>query len=394
MQFSKSIQSFLKLESASGLFLLAAAILAILTANSPLNGLYEDILQTQATVSIGSLGIAKPLLLWVNDGLMAIFFLLIGLEVKRELLAGELSDASKAALPVAAAIGGMVVPSAIYVALNIRDSNALNGWAIPAATDIAFALGVLALLGRAVPESLKVFLLTLAIIDDLAAIAIIAVFYSGDLSLLALGLAIATLIVMLVLNRIGVSSITPYLIAGACLWVFVLKSGVHATLAGVATALAIPLTAGSDRAQSPLRSLEHMLHPWVAFGIMPIFAFANAGLSLGNLRADMLLQAVPLGIFLGLGIGKPVGVTLFSWVAIRLGIADLPQGASWAQLVGVGMLCGIGFTMSLFIASLAFEHGATQYFLADRLGILAGSLLAGTLGYAALRLASAKAGNS
>lgn len=360
----------------------------MLMANSPLSGLYGDLLQTQAEVRVGTLGISKPILLWINDGLMALFFLLIGLEVKRELLEGELSDVSKVALPVAAAIGGMVVPSAIYIALNAQDPAALNGWAIPAATDIAFALGVLALLGNSVPESMKVFLLTLAILDDLAAIGIIAVFYSGDLSLLALGLAMVTLVVMIVMNRAGVSTVTPYLIAGVVLWVLVLKSGVHATLAGVATAFAIPLAARNDGGRSPLRSLEHRLHPWVAYGIMPIFAFANAGLPIGTLRADALLQSVPLGIFLGLVIGKPVGVTTFSWFAIKLRIAHLPHGASLAQLLGVGMLCGIGFTMSLFIASLTFEHGATQYFLADRLGILAGSLVSGTLGYATIRVAT------
>ena len=388
MSISRAVQSFLSLESSSGLVLVSSAILAMLMANSPLGGLYSDLLQTEAEVRIGTLGIAKPILLWINDGLMAIFFLLVGLEVKRELLEGELSDASKAALSGAAAIGGMLVPSMIYIAFNAQDSVALNGWAIPAATDIAFALGVLSLLGKAVPESLKVFLLTLAIIDDMAAIGIIAVFYSGDLSLLALELAIATLIVMIVMNRAGVSSVTPYLIAGAVLWVMVLKSGVHATLAGVATALAIPLNGGNDGNRSPLRSLEHTLHPWVAYGIMPIFAFANAGLSVITIQADALFQSVPLGIFLGLVVGKPVGILLLSWFAIKLRIAWMPQGASWFQLLGVGMICGIGFTMSLFIASLAFEHGATQYFLADRLGILAASVIAGALGYMTLRLVS------
>lgn len=357
----------------------------MLMANSPLSGLHSQLLQTEAEVRVGTLGIGKPILLWINDGLMAVFFLLIGLEVKRELLEGELSDVSKAVLPVTAAIGGMVVPSAIYIALNAQDPSALSGWAIPAATDIAFALGMLALLGNAVPESLKVFLLTIAIIDDLAAIGIIAVFYSGDLSLLALGLAMVTLLAMIVMNRAGVPTVTPYMIAGVVLWVMVLKSGVHATLAGVATAFAIPLTARNGGARSPLSSLEHKLHPWVAYGIMPIFAFANAGLPIGALRPNALFQSVPLGIFLGLVIGKPVGVTTFSWFVIKLRIAHLPHRASLAQVLGVGMMCGIGFTMSLFIASLAFEHGATQYFLAGRLGILAGSLVAGTLGYLTLR---------
>ncbi len=391
MRISKSIQEFLRLESASGLVLFAAAILAMVLANSPLSALYAGLLKTQASISIGTIAIDKPLLLWVNDGLMAVFFLLIGLEVKREILEGELSDRSKAALPFAAAIGGMVVPSAIYVWFNRQDPSALSGWAIPAATDIAFALGVLALLGKRVPELLKVFLLALAIIDDLAAIAIIAVFYSGDLSFMALGLAAVTLLAMVVMNCAGVSRPAPYLIAGVLLWVFVLKSGVHATLAGVAAAFAIPLKAGDNQSPSPLHLVEHALHPWVVFGIVPVFAFANAGLSLGNLNVNALFQSVPLGIMVGMVIGKPVGVTILSWVAIRSGLADLPEGADWAQLIGVGMLCGIGFTMSLFIASLAFERGATEYFLSDRLGILVGTVLAGALGYGTLRLATRKA---
>jgi NhaA family Na+:H+ antiporter len=388
---SKSIQRFLQLESSSGIVLILSASLAMLVANSPLHTLYGALLQTQAAVSVGTFEITKPLLLWINDGLMAVFFLLIGLEVKREILEGELSDVSQAVLPVAAAIGGIVVPSSIYVALNAQDAAALDGWAIPAATDIAFALGVVALIGKAVPESLKVFLLTIAIIDDLAAIGIIAIFYSGDLTLLALGLAAVTLLVMIVMNRVGVLSATPYLIAGIVLWILVLKSGVHATLAGVATALSIPLSGHNDGKKSPLRSLEHKLHPWVAYGIMPLFAFANAGIEIGDLRADALLHTVPLGILLGLVLGKPIGVTALSWIAVRLKIARLPHGANWMQLVGVGMLCGIGFTMSLFIASLAFEHGATQYFQVDRLGILAGSLLAAILGYVTLRASKASA---
>lgn len=381
------IKKFVKLESTSGLLLIGAAVLAMAMANSPLDHLYDQLLQTPAAVSVGAFGISKPLLLWINDGLMAVFFLLIGLEVKREILDGELSDRSKAALPAIAAVGGMLVPALIYVGFNAGDPTALAGWAIPAATDIAFALGVLSLLGNRVPESLKVFLLALAIIDDLAAIAIVAVFFSGDLSVLALALAALAMAGLLLMNRLGVSDLGPYLVVGVVLWVFVLKSGVHATLAGVVTAFAIPLN-GKSRTLSPLRALEHRLHPWVAYGIMPVFAFANAGLSFRLMNSDALLHSVPLGIFLGLVVGKPTGVFLLSWGATAVGFVRLPKGARLVQLLGVAMLCGIGFTMSLFIASLAFEAGATEYFMADRLGILAGSLVSGLLGFLTLWAAS------
>ena len=390
MRLTKTLRRFIKLESASGIILVLAAALAIIIANSPARPLYAGLLQTTAEVRVGTLEISKPLLLWINDGLMAIFFLLIGLEVKREVVVGELSDLSRVALPAAAAIGGMLVPSLIYISLNMQDPAALKGWAIPAATDIAFALGVLSLLGPRIPGSLKVFLLTVAIIDDLAAILIIALFYSGDLSILALLLALGTILILVVMNRAGVSRAGPYLLVGTFLWVMVLKSGVHATLAGVATAFMIPIgnSGKEDNSKSPLHVLEHKLHPWVAYGIMPLFAFANAGLSLTNVDLDLLLHRVPLGIFFGLVVGKPLGVTFFSWITIRLGIARAPKGATMIQMLGVGMLSGIGFTMSLFIASLAFEHGVTQYFLADRIGILAASITAGLFGYLTLRLAS------
>ncbi|MDX1600905.1 MAG: Na+/H+ antiporter NhaA [Anaerolineales bacterium] len=394
MRVSRAIRRFIKLEASSGIILMMVAALAMVIANSPAQNLYSALLGTTAEIRVGTLEISKPLLLWINDGLMAIFFMLVGLEVKREVVEGELSDPSKVALPAAAAIGGMLVPSIIYFGLNFRDPTALAGWAIPAATDIAFALGVLSLLGPRVPNSLKVFLLTVAIIDDLAAIGIIAIFYSGDLSILALFLALGALAILLVLNRAGVSSLAPYLIVGAILWVMVLKSGVHATLAGVATAFMIPIGKSADQGskKSPLHSLEHTLHPWVAFGIMPLFAFANAGLPISNIELDTVLHPVPLGIFFGLVVGKPLGVTIFSWTTIRLGIADIPHGAKLSQLIGVGMLSGIGFTMSLFIASLAFEHGAEQYFMADRIGILAASFVAAVLGYSVLRLTSSGGG--
>lgn len=386
----KAIQEFLKLESASGLLLIAAMTLALILANSPLAVFYDQLLQMYAGVNIGELGIDKPLLLWINDGLMAIFFLLVGLEVKREMREGQLSNLSQITLPGIAAIGGMTIPALIYVWLNRGDSVALSGWAIPAATDIAFALGILSLLGNRVPLSLKLFLMTVAIIDDLGAIIIIAIFYSADISLLSLALAALMLIILFVLNRSGVSQITPYVIVGIILWVFVLKSGVHATLAGVALAFAIPLQAKNKDEPSPLHYLEHALHPWVAFGIMPLFAFANAGVSLRAISVPALLEPVPLGIILGLFAGKQIGVFGFTWLSVKLGIARLPDDISQLELYGAAVLCGIGFTMSLFIASLAFEHSAADYIVADRLGILLGSLFSAVLGYALLRYAVAR----
>lgn len=382
------IIAFLRKESSVGILLMVATVLAMVFANSPLHWLYDYFLETPLEVRIGrQLHIAKPLLLWINDGLMAIFFLLIGLEVKREVLGGQLSTKAQIALPAAAAIGGMLVPAFIYVLLNIGDSVALSGWAIPAATDIAFALGVLALLGNRVPSSLKIFLLALAIMDDLGAIVIIALFYSGDLSIGMLLFALVCLAVLIAMNRLNVVHITPYMWVGALLWVFVLKSGVHATLAGVALAFAIPMKDSRDSDKSPLLYLEHELHPWVSYLILPIFAFANAGIPLQGMGMGDLFHPVPLGIMLGLIVGKLVGVYGFSMGAIKLGIAQMPESANWRHLAGVAALCGIGFTMSLFIGGLAFQHtggDAMTYLTTHRVGILSGSLISGILGFAVL----------
>lgn len=390
-----ALREFLRLESAGGLLLLGAAVAAMMMANSPLSEFYAGLMDTPVGVQVSALTIQKPLLLWINDGLMAIFFFLIGLEIKREFLEGELSSVSQVMLPGFGAVGGMVVPAGIYVLLNRNDPVALDGWAIPVATDIAFALGLLTVLGSRVPTSLKVFLLTLAIFDDLAAIVIIAIFYSGDLSVTALGVGAAALVLAVVMNRKGVSRIFPYVLVGIVLWVAVLKSGVHATLAGVLLALCIPMR---DRAgESPLKRLEHDLHAPVAYIILPVFAFANAGLSLAGMGLDDLLHPVTLGVTAGLLLGKPIGILLFVGAAVALGLAKRPAGVSWGQLTGVGFACGIGFTMSLFIAGLAFEHGSTEYFVGDRLGILIGSLLSALIAYGVLHFslpkAEAKSGN-
>ena len=378
------IREFIRLEAAGGVLLCIAALVALLWANSPAGGLYLGLLETPVAVQVGPLAIAKPLLLWINDGLMAIFFLLVGLEIKREIVEGELSSPSKAALPAIAAVGGMAAPAAIYVALNWGDSATLRGWAIPAATDIAFAVGVLSLLGRRVPSCLKIFLLALAILDDLGAIVIIAFFYTENLSVGSLLLAAGGLAGLVALNRAGVRRIAPYVLLGVFIWVCVLKSGVHATLAGVALAFAIPLRAGGG--QSPLQRLEHMLHPWVTYGILPLFAFANAGVSLIGLTLSDLFEPVPLGIALGLFLGKQIGVVGATLAAVRFGWANLPAGASWSQFYGVALLTGIGFTMSLFIGTLAFPDPA--FAAPVRIGVLGGSILSAVAGYLLLRLLS------
>ena len=380
------LQDFIKQDSASGTLLIIAAVLALAIQNSPLDWLYNGFLSIPVEVRVGQLHLAKPLLLWINDGLMAIFFLLIGLEVKREILEGELSSPAQIVLPGLGAVGGMLVPALFYVALNWGDGVAMNGWAIPAATDIAFALGILALLGRRVPLSLRVFLMALAIFDDLGAIVIIAIFYTSDLSIQSLVLAAVLLFVLLALNLLNVTRIAVYVLVGVALWVAVLKSGVHATLAGVALGFAVPLRSKRYPAHSPLRELEHALHPWVAFLIVPLFAFANAGVSFAGFSLDTLFAPVPLGILTGLFLGKQIGILLFCGVVIRLGWARLPEGATWAGFYGVAVLCGIGFTMSLFVASLAFEHAGPGYMAADRLGILVGSGLAAITGYLILRI--------
>ncbi|OHC27161.1 MAG: Na(+)/H(+) antiporter NhaA [Pseudomonadales bacterium RIFCSPLOWO2_12_59_9] len=384
-----TLTRFFELESASGLLLIAAAVLAMTINNSPLSFLYTGLLDIPVAVQFGALEIAKPLLLWINDGLMAVFFLLIGLEVKREVLEGQLKEPSQLVLPGAAAIGGMLVPALIYWAFNHENPAAIGGWAIPMATDIAFALGVLALLGKRVPVSLKLFLMTLAIIDDLGAIIVIALFYSTDLSTLSLILAAVFISILIMMNRFGVSTLSPYLVIGTLLWICVLKSGVHATLAGVILALTIPLRSSNEE-PSPLATLEHALHPWVAFAILPIFAFANAGVPLAGLSLQSFLHPVPLGITAGLLMGKTLGVFGFTWLTIKTGLAKLPEGANWGQVLGLAILCGIGFTMSLFVGSLAFIPDVSEYSGMDRVGILTGSVLAALLGFAVCYLSSRK----
>ncbi len=387
MSVRHALTRFFRLEAASGLLLIAAAVLALIINNSPLDFLYNGLLETPVVVQVGALKIAKPLLLWINDGLMALFFLTIGLEVKREVLEGHLSHPSQIVLPGMAAIGGMVVPALVYWVINRQHPEAMDGWAIPMATDIAFALGVLALLGKRVPLTLKLFLMTLAIIDDLGAIIVIALFYSGDLSTLSLLLAGACLAVLIGMNRAGVQTLSPYVLVGLILWVCVLKSGVHATLAGVALAFTIPLRT-RDGVPSPARALEHGLHPWVVFGVLPLFAFANAGVPLAGVGLDSFLHSVPLGIASGLLLGKTVGVFGMAWLAIAVGIAKLPEGANWGQVLGVAVLCGIGFTMSLFVGSLAFEPGESALAGMDRIGILTGSFFAAVIGYGVMAKAS------
>ncbi|MCU7944562.1 MAG: Na+/H+ antiporter NhaA [Candidatus Thiodiazotropha sp. (ex Cardiolucina cf. quadrata)] len=386
-EISKWLQDFMRQDSSSGILLIFAAILAMILENSPLSWFYDALLDTPVEIRIGELQLAKPLLLWINDGLMAVFFMLIGLEVKREFLEGELSRLDQIILPGLGAVGGMLVPAAIYYWLNQSDPVALNGWAIPAATDIAFALGVISLLGKRVPVSLRVFLMALAIFDDLGAIIIIAIFYTADLSFASLIIALAAIVVLFVLNMLHVSRVSAYVMVGVILWVAVLKSGVHATLAGVIIGLMIPIKDPKNSNRSPLREVEHGLHQWVAILIVPLFAFANAGVSLSGLTFDALLEPIPLGIAAGLFVGKQIGIMLFCGVAIVLGFAKLPNGASWSGFYATTILCGIGFTMSLFIASLAFEQGGTSsIIMGDRLGILLGSGLSAVIGYLILRI--------
>lgn len=376
----KTIQDFLKLEASSGIILMFAAIAAMIIANSPLSPYYDLLLNIPVMVAVGTFEIAKPLLLWINDGLMALFFFLVGLELKREFLEGDLSQPGQVTLPAIGAVGGMLVPALCYVILNYDDVNAISGWAIPTATDIAFALGILALIGSKVPLQLKVFLTSLAIFDDLGAIIVIALFYTDQLSLLSLIFSTVMLLILFAFNRKGITNTSPYIFVGIILWVAVLKSGVHATLAGVILALFIPIK-GKKGEESPLKSLEHNLHTLVAFIILPIFAFANAGINFSGIGIDQIVSPVPLGIILGLVVGKQIGVFGFCFVAIKLGIAKLPENVNWTLLYGVAMLCGVGFTMSLFIGSLAFEQSSNSPIFQDRLGIVVGSLISGILGY-------------
>ncbi|EIC9801704.1 Na+/H+ antiporter NhaA [Vibrio cholerae] len=374
---SDMIRDFFKMESAGGILLVIAAAIAMVIANSAMGEGYQVFLHTY----VFGMSVSH----WINDGLMAVFFLLIGLEVKRELLEGALKSRETAIFPAIAAVGGMLAPALIYVAFNFNDPAAIQGWAIPAATDIAFALGIMALLGKRVPVSLKVFLLALAIIDDLGVVVIIALFYSSDLSTIALTIGFIMTSVLFMLNAKHVTKLSIYLVAGLILWIAVLKSGVHATLAGVVIGFAIPLK-GNKGEHSPLKHLEHALHPYVAFAILPVFAFANAGISLQGVSLAGLTSMLPLGVALGLFLGKPLGIFSFSWAAVKLGVAKLPEGINFKHIFAVSVLCGIGFTMSIFISSLAFGQANEAYDTYARLGILMGSTTAALLGYSLLRL--------
>ncbi len=386
------IRDFLKLESAAGIVLMVAAAAAMIAANSPAASWYIHFLDIPVEVRIGDLEVAKPLFLWVNDGLMAIFFFLVGLELKREVLEGELSKPANVLLPALGAIGGIVVPVAIFVWFNAGDTEAMRGWAIPAATDIAFALGILMLLGNRVPISLKIFLVSLAIFDDIGAIVIIAIFYTSDLSAQALSVAAGCLLVLSIMSWHGVSQVATYILVGVVMWIAVLKSGVHATLAGVALATFIPMRDSRDSSKSPLRSLEHDLHSVVAYGVLPLFAFVNGGIDLAGVSIESIMHSVPLGIATGLFIGKQVGIFLLCFLAIKLGLARMPEGANWGSLYGVSVLCGVGFTMSLFVASLAFENVlfSPEQVFDERLGIIVGSILSAVVGFLVLHVSLPK----
>ncbi len=375
------IAEFFQKESAGGMVLCAAAIIAIIIANSPLEPYYELLLSTPMEIRVGALEIAKPLLLWINDGLMAIFFFLIGLELKRELIEGELADRRNIILPAVGAIGGMAMPAVIYLAFNHQDPVSDNGWAIPAATDIAFALGVLALLGSKVPTALKVFITSLAIFDDVGAIIIIALFYTDNLSIEALVVVIMCLPILFYLNKTNVVTKSPYVLISIVVWVATLKSGVHATLAGVLVAMFIPIRNENDPHDSPLKVLEHDLHPIVTYFVLPVFAFANAGLNVTGVTSEQFFHGVPMGIALGLFFGKQIGIFGLCYVCIKLGFSSLPNKMTWTSLYATSALCGIGFTMSLFIGSLAFEQTGAQVLFDERLGILLGSILSGIFGY-------------
>jgi NhaA family Na+:H+ antiporter len=379
------IQRFLKLEAAGGIILMIAAVAALILANTPLASYYQLLIDTPVAVQVGSFKIAKPFLLWINDGLMAVFFFLIGLELKRELLEGELSDKANVILPGIGAIGGMIGPALIYVYFNYQDPVALKGWAIPAATDIAFALGILSLLGSRVPVSVKVFLTSLAIFDDIGAIMIIALFYTENISFAALWVVALSILALVILNRKHAESRSVYIFVGIVMWVAMLKSGVHATLTGVILAMFIPMKSKSNPDFSPLKAMEHDLHSVVAYLILPLFAFANAGIRVIGLGIDSLFHGVPLGIALGLFFGKQIGIFGLIWASVKMKLTKLPAGFSWMTLYGAAALCGIGFTMSLFIGSLAFEETGVNMLFDERLGIILGSLFSGLLGYFVLR---------
>jgi len=375
----EALHDFFKLETAGGLMLVGATVIALVVANIPLTlPLYNSLLEMHLTVTLGGLGLDKPLFLWINDALMALFFMLVGLELKREVVEGQLSRPDQVVLPALAAVGGVVVPAAIYWFLNGSLESERNGWAIPTATDIAFALAVLGLMGSRVPLALKTFLTTIAIVDDIAAVLLIAIFYTADLSATALMLAALGVIALALLNRFRVMRLAPYMLVGLVIWFCVLKSGVHATLSGIVIAAFIPLRA--EQEQSPARHLEHTLHPWVAFAILPVFAFANAGVSFIGLERQDLTGTVPLGIVLGLFAGKQIGVLGMIALARAFNIARLPAGTNWGQIYGAAVLCGVGFTMSLFIGTLAFEHGNFNLLAGVKVGVIAGSLLSAVWG--------------
>ncbi|MEB7537913.1 Na+/H+ antiporter NhaA [Pantoea anthophila] len=379
------LRSFIESDASNGMILILAAVAAMILANTAATAEgYQALLNEPVQIRFGALDISKNLLLWINDALMALFFLLIGLEVKRELRVGELASREKAIFPVIAALGGMALPALIFLAFNHGDEIARNGWAIPTATDIAFALGVLALLGSRVPAALKVFLMALAIIDDLGAIVIIALFYTSGLSVLSLSVAAAAIVVLALLNYFNVRKISIYILVGIVLWTAVLKSGVHATLAGVIVGFFVPLE--KREGHSPAEHLAHGLMPWVNWLILPLFAFANAGISLAGITLGDILSPEPAGIIFGLLIGKPLGITLFCWLAVRLRLAVLPGGTTIRDIMAIGVLCGIGFTMSIFISSLAFDAAHEQLVTFSKLGILTGSLLSAVLGYSLLRV--------
>ena len=385
MQQNSMFARFFAMESAGGMMLILSALLAMFFANTFLGPYYQLILDTPVEVRFGILEIAKPLLLWINDGLMAIFFFLVGLELKREMLEGELRDRRNIILPGVGAVGGMLVPALIYLYFNYGDPVAVNGWAIPTATDIAFALGVLTLLGSRVPVSIKIFLTSLAIFDDIGAIVIIAMFYTSKLSLTALILCGLCLPILAMMNNRGVIAKAPYLMIGMVMWVAMLKSGVHATLTGIVLAMFIPMRSATDPKISPVRSLEHNLHSLVAFFVLPVFAFANAGIDLRSVSAEQVLHGVPVGIALGLFLGKQIGIFGACFLFIKLGVTKLPAGMNWTRLYGTSALCGIGFTMSLFVGSLAFDTHGTVIVFDERIGIILGSLASGIVGYLILR---------
>ncbi len=387
---TSGLRTFLQSESAGGVLLMLAAVSAIIVANSPLQLYYKALLDIPVTFQVGSLVIAKPMLLWINDGLMAVFFFLVGLELKRDLVEGELSHKSNIILPAAGASGGMIVPALFYWYFNADDEIALRGWAIPAATDIAFALGVLMLLGKRVPRSLKVFLVSLAIFDDVGAILIIAFFYTADISLFALYFLAACILLLVYLNRKDVIDKRVYLLTGLIMWVAMLKSGVHATLAGVILALLIPMRSRAQPDISPVKSLEHNLHGMVSLIVLPVFAFANSGLNLAGISWDQITHGVSVGVITGLFLGKQLGIFGVCWLSIRCGITAMPKGSDWLSLYGVSVLGGIGFTMSLFIGSLAFEEAGANLLFDERLGIIIGSLASGLLGYVILKISLPK----